>query len=79
MIYFLLAFLTSRSPLLDDHQSTYFTKLKKKTLVLGVMLSDCFFGKFLHHADQKKSGRGWGELKTQRVFSEKSGPEWPHL
>jgi hypothetical protein len=68
MIYFLLAFLTSRSPLLDDHQSTYFTKLKKKTLVLGVMLSVCFFGKFLHHADQKKSGRGWGGAKNTKGF-----------
>jgi hypothetical protein len=35
--------------------------------------------KFLHHDNKQKSGREWGELKAQRVFSGKTGPQWPHL
>jgi hypothetical protein len=56
MIYFLLAFLTSRSPLLVIH---LLHKIEKKTLALGVMLSVFFLAKLLHHDNNnKKSGVG---------------------
>jgi hypothetical protein len=74
MLYFLLAFLTSRSPLLVIH---LLHKIEKKTLALGVMLSVFFLANFCTMTTTKKK---WGgELKAQRVFSEKNGPKSPHL
>jgi hypothetical protein len=64
MIYFLLAFLTSRSPLLVIH---LLHKIEKKTLALGVMLSVFFLANFYTMTTTKKKV-GWGAKGTKGFF-----------